>query len=126
MKPWKLLIPVAVLLLVGCRTGGVYNVQGAPVAGTRAVAMQDVEMAIRRAGAGLGWQIVPRAPGKIEGILVLRDHRAVVDITHDTKTYSIQYKDSSNLDYDGTSIHSNYNGWVQNLDKAIRTQLSLL
>ncbi|MGH8675140.1 MAG: hypothetical protein ACREVG_12610, partial [Burkholderiales bacterium] len=93
MKLWKLLIPVALLLLVGCRTGGIYNVQGAPVAGTRAVAMQDVEMAIRRAGGGLGWQIVPRAPGKIEGILVLREHRAVVDITYDTQTYSIQYKD---------------------------------
>jgi hypothetical protein len=126
MKLWRLVIPVAVLLLVGCRTGGVYNVQGAPVAGTKVVAMQDVEMAIRRAGASLGWQIVPRAPGKAEGILILRDHRAVVDITYDTRIYSIQYKDSSNLGYDGTTIHANYNGWVQNLDKAIRTQLSLL
>jgi hypothetical protein len=126
MKAWKLVIPVAVLLLVGCRTGGIYNVQGAPVAGAKVVAMQDVELAIRRAGVSLGWQIVPRAPGKAEGILVLRDHRAVVDITYDTKTYSIQYKDSRNLGYDGTTIHANYNGWVQNLDKAIRTQLSLL
>ena len=126
MKTWQLVIPVAVLLLVGCRTGGIYNVQGAPVAGSRVVAMQDVELAIRRAGASLGWQIVPRAPGRLEGILVLRDHRAVVDIAYDTQTYSIQYKDSSNLAYDGTTIHANYKGWVQNLDKAIRTQLSLL
>lgn len=122
----KIVAAVAVLVLIGCRTGGIYNVQGAPVAGSRVVALQDVEMAIRRAGAGLGWQIVPRAPGKAEGILVLRDHRAVVDITYDAKTYGIQYKDSTNLGYDGTTIHSNYNGWVQNLDKAIRTQLSLL
>jgi hypothetical protein len=126
MNAWKLVIPVAALLLAACRTGGIYNVQGAPVAGSRVVAMQDVELAIRRAGVSLGWQIVPRAPGKAEGILVLRDHRAVVDITYDTNTYSIQYKDSSNLGYDGTTIHSNYNGWVQNLDKAIRTQLSVL
>ena len=34
--------------------------------------------------------------------------------------------DSSNLQYDGKTIHSNYNGWIQNLDKAIRTQLTLL
>lgn len=126
MNVWKLVIPVAVLLLMGCRTGGIYNVQGAPVAGSKVVAMQDVELAIRRAAASLGWQIIPRAPGRAEGMLALRDHRAVVDITYDTKTYSIQYKDSSNLGYDGTTIHANYNGWVQNLDKAIRTQLSLL
>ena len=126
MNTWKLVIPIAVMLLVGCRGGGVYNVQGAPVAGPKVVAMQDVETAIRRAGASLGWQIVSRAPGRAEGILILRDHRAVVDITYDTKTYSIQYKDSRNLGYDGTTIHANYNGWVQNLDKAIRMQLSVL
>ena len=126
MKSWKFIIPLAVLLAVGCRTADLYNVQGSPVAGTKAVSMDDVEMAIKRAGAGLGWQIVPKGPGKAEGILVLRDHRAVVDITYDTKAYSIMYKDSSNLQYDGKTIHSNYNGWIQNLDKAIRTQLTLL
>ena len=126
MKAWKFLIPVVVVLLVGCRTADLYNVPSAPVTGTKALSMEDVELAIKRAGAGLGWQIVPKAPGKAEGILVLRDHRAVVDITYDTKAYSIMYKDSSNLNYDGKMIHSNYNGWIQNLDKAIRTQLSLI
>ena len=53
-----------------------------------------------------------------------RDHRAVVDVRYDTKTYSIKYKDSSNLQYDGTSIHKNYNGWIQNLDNAIRARLT--
>jgi hypothetical protein len=33
-------------------------------------------------------------------------------------------KDSTNLDYDGNTIHKNYNGWVENLDKAIRVQLA--
>ena len=125
MKVWKFLIPVVVVLLVGCRTADLYNVQGAPGA-SKAVSMADVEQAIRRAGNGLGWQIVPQGPGKAEGILVLREHRAVVDITYDTKSYSIMYKDSSNLNYDGKTIHSNYNGWIQNLDKAISKQLLAL
>jgi hypothetical protein len=116
----------ALLVTLGCRSAPLYNVASAPVSAPKPVTMQDVERAITRAGAGLGWQLVPREPGKMEGVLALRTHRAVVDITYDTKTYSIKYKDSSNLDYDGTNIHSNYNGWVQNLDKAIRTQLSLL
>ena len=125
MKTWKLVFAVVVLLLAGCRTVDLYNVQNAP--GTsKAVSMADVEMAIRRAGQPLGWQITPQGPGKAEGILVLREHRAIVNITYDTKSYSITYKDSSNLQYDGKWIHSNYNGWIQNLDMAISKQLLAL
>ena len=122
----KLVVPCVLLLLVGCRSAPLYNVDSTPVVANKAVTLADVEKAIVRAGGGLGWQIVSHAPGKAEGTLVLRTHRAIVDITYDTKAYSIKYKDSTNLDYDGTNIHSNYNGWIQNLDKAIRTQLSLL
>ena len=126
MKNWKFVIPVVLLLLVGCRAGDVYNVRSAPVASSKAVSMADVETAIQRAGAGLGWQIIPQGPGRAEGILMLRDHKAVVDIAYDTKTYNIVYKDSTNLYYDGKTIHSNYNGWIQNLDKAIRAELDRL
>ena len=59
----------------------------------------------------------------MEGTLNLRSHTAIVDITYDTRTYSIKYKDSTNLGYDGRNIHSNYNGWIENLDKGIQTQL---
>jgi len=122
----KVLIPAVALLLVGCRIAPVYDVQQAPIVSARPVTMADVERAIRVAGASLGWQMVARGPGAMEGTLVLREHRAVVDIKYDTKTYSIKYKDSSNLQYDGASIHKNYNGWVQNLDKAIRSSLGTL
>jgi hypothetical protein len=120
----KILIPAVALLLVGCRIAPVYDVQSAPVVTSRPATMADIERSIRAAGAGLGWQMVARGPGAMEGTLVLRDHRAVVDIKYDTKTYSIKYKDSSNLQYDGSSIHKNYNGWVQNLDNAIRASLT--
>jgi hypothetical protein len=68
----------------------------------------------------------PIEPGLIEGTLLLRTHMAKVNIKYDTSSYSITYKESSNLDYDGTNIHKNYNGWIQNLDKGIRSQLSNL
>lgn len=122
----KVLIPCAVLLFAGCRSAPVYNVSSAPVVTAKKATLEEVGRAITRAGVGLGWQMVPREPGKMEGVLVLRTHRAVVDITYDTATYSIKYKDSSELQYDGTNIHSNYNGWIQNLDKAIRAQLSAI
>lgn len=117
---------IAVALLGGCRSAAVYNVDAAPVTANKAVTMADMQKAIIRAGAGLGWQMKVVQPGLIVGTLRLRSHMAAVDIKYDTKAYSISYKDSSNLDYDGTNIHKNYNGWIQNLDNAIRVQVANL
>jgi hypothetical protein len=38
------------------------------------------------------------------------------------------YRTSTNLDFDASkrTIHSNYNGWIGNLDKAIRAQVTVL
>ena len=77
---------------------------------------------IRRAGAGLGWRMEPQAPGLVRGTLNLRAHQAVVDIPYDAQRFGIRYLSSSNLDYDGRSIHRNYNSWVQNLRNAIMAQ----
>ena len=119
----KYSVPAAVLfLIVACTAAPVMNIEQAPVTPTPA-SLADVTKAITRAGAGLGWQMTPVAPGKMTATLTLREHRAVVDITYDLKTYSIKYKDSTNLNYDGTNIHRNYNGWITNLDKQIRANL---
>jgi PBP1b-binding outer membrane lipoprotein LpoB len=114
-------------LLSGCRTAPVHNVTNAPVAISKVKYQQDdVRKAILRAGGTLGWQMRDQSSGHIVGTLSLRSHVAVVDVHYDTSNYSIKYKDSTNLKYDGTSIHSNYNGWVENLDRAIRAQLQTL
>lgn len=113
----------AVLVLAGCRTAPVMNVVDAPVGAARSA--QQVEQAIISAGNSLGWQMRPGGPGRIEGTLLLRDHRAVVDIDYTPRTYSIRYKSSSSsLHYDGNTIHKNYNGWIENLDRAIRNRLT--
>jgi len=61
----------------------------------------------------------------------LRAHQAVVDIAQDTKSHNTRYKSRKGLLYgevDQTSgqetreTHKNYNGWIENLDNAIRTQ----
>jgi hypothetical protein len=121
------LAAVFAILLVSCRTAPLYNVTNAPVMASKPdVSLSNVEKAIMRAGVSLGWQMRPTNPGHIEGTLILRTHTAVVDINYDTAKYSITYKDSKDLQYDGTNIHSNYNGWIQRLDSAIRSQLSLI
>src|SRR5262245_49924862 len=120
-------IAVALLLLVGCRgLAPVYNVTSAPVTANRAVSAEDVQKAIVRAGARFGWQMIAKGSGTIEGTLVNREHRAVIDIKYNAKSYSITYKDSQMLQYDGTNIHPNYNGWITRLENQIRVELSTL
>ena len=116
---------LAMLAATGCNTlQPVYEVVNSPIdTGGKPVTMDAVQRAIQRAGVGLGWQIKPVKPGQMTGQLDLRTHRALVDITHNTKTYSIKYRDSTDLAAKDGQIHRNYNGWVQNLDKAIRAQL---
>jgi hypothetical protein len=117
------------LLLTGWGAGTpIYNVQSSPIPPNPAATIENIEKAIMRAGLTLGWQVNPKGPGKVEGILNIRKHQAVVDIAYDTKSFSINYKDSVNLDYRDSdkTIHSNYNGWIQNLEKAIRAQVTVL
>ena len=119
---------ILVLLAAGCRGSvPIYNVTDAPVAASKPnPSLDEVGKAIQRAGAALGWQMKETRPGHMLGTLNLRKHVAVVDVDYSVKSYSIRYKDSTELNYDGQNIHANYNGWIQNLDKGIRAQLSNL
>lgn len=120
---------VVVAAVVGCRGGGqIYQVKDAPVqtATGKEPSMEDVQKAIIAAGAGLGWQMAVAKPGEIIGTLNVRSHQAVVSIPYTVKSYSILYKDSSNLKYDADkqTIHENYSAWIQRLDGAIRSRLT--
>jgi hypothetical protein len=119
---------VLVLLAGGCRAPmPIYNVTDAPLVASKPnPSLDEIGKAIQRAGAALGWQMKETKPGHMLGTLNLRKHVAVVDVNYSVKSFSIQYKDSTELGYDGQNIHPNYNGWIQNLDKGIRAQLSLL
>jgi hypothetical protein len=126
---WAAVIAAAtVLFAAGCRAPTpVYNVSNSPVSTSKSnPSLDEVGKVIIQAGASLGWQMKRTKPGHILGTLNIRTHVAVVDINYSTTSYSIQYKDSTELSYDGTNIHPNYNGWVQNLDNRIRAQLTAL
>ena len=127
-KPVGVLVVTALLLIAACATTQpVYDVTQAPIAANKPnPTMDDISKAIVRAGTGLGWQMNPDRPGHLTGRLLLRTHVAVVDIDYTQSVYSIKYRESTNLDAEGGNIHKNYNGWIQNLDKAIKTQLQNL
>ncbi|MDP1947883.1 MAG: hypothetical protein Q8L77_10330 [Nitrospirota bacterium] len=128
-----LLIPT-LLVTASCVTDPILNIKDAPVKtlSNKELPLDQITRAIVLAGMGLKWQMDLVTPGHIVGTLNIRSHQAVVDVTYNPSAYSIQYKRSKGLLYgepsqmDGPEtreIHKNYNGWIENLDNAIRTQL---
>ena len=122
----RILIVVGMMLLVaGCTSRPIVNVTDQPVvsAAGKELTADQVRNAIVSAGNGLGWVMTPVSPDLVSGRLMLRDHVAVVDVRYTAKTFSITYKDSTNLNYKDGQIHRNYNGWIENLDRDIRNEL---
>lgn len=129
MVSGMVVVCLVLAVMAGCRSGGqIYNVKDAPIqtATGKEPSMEDVQKAIITAGVGLGWQMAISKPGEVVATLNARSHQAVVTIPYTTKSYSILYKDSTNLKYDAAkqTIHDNYTGWVQRLDNAIRSRLT--
>ena len=123
-----LLLVVAFATLAGCTSVPIRNTSDAPVVtgSGKAVTAEQVRTAIVGAGKGLGWSMTPADPGLVVGRITLRGHTAVIDVRYTPKTFSIQYKDSTGLNYQNGQIHKNYNGWVDNLERDIRGNLLAL
>ncbi len=115
---------LGLFVLTGCRTAAVYNVNNSAIEAK--ASSTKVYDAIKNAGLSKGWIITQAKPGLAIGTLNIRRHKAVVEIPYTSKSFSIKYKNSMNLNYDASKniIHNNYNGWVQNLENAINLELS--
>jgi hypothetical protein len=123
-----LAVAAAAFLLAACPTVPIYNVNDAQISTTsgKHLSASQVRAAIITAGTALGWHIADAGPGRLEGTLHLRNHTAVVGIPYSATKYSIVFKSSENLEEADGKIHKNYNGWVQNLDRQIRTEIARL
>ncbi|WP_024850525.1 hypothetical protein [Hydrogenovibrio kuenenii] len=110
--------------LTACRTSPIRDYKSQPVPSNITSAAQ-VAKAIQIAGTSLGWVISKEEDGKMMGVLNLRSHQAVVSIPYSATGYSILYSSSIDLKYNAEdrTIHSNYNGWVLNLNRAIQANL---
>ncbi len=126
MRIWRwCLLSLAILgIVTACRTVSMQNVVDYDLGAPNSASMEDVAQAIKAAGAGLGWQMKEIAPGEMLGTLNIRRHVAIVTIVYDTRIFSITYKDSSGLGYNGNTIHKNYNSWTNRLAKMIAVQAS--
>jgi len=115
-----------VLLVAAFNTRPLMNVENAGLSAPANVTMEQVEAAIRAGAAERGWELQRLAPGRLEATVYIRSHMAQVEILHDTSTFSIHYKNSSNLKYDGANIHRNYNNWISNLQRSIVKHTSMI
>ena len=128
MKRSLLALPLVVMFaMIGCVAPLINVTDSAITTGSeKSATLQELGEAVIRAGGSLGWRMQRIKPGHIVGTLFLRSHMAAVDIAFNEDTYSITYKNSSNLQYDGEEIHRNYNGWIKRLDDAINHEFSML
>ena len=122
---------LTLVVFTSCRTGGqIYNVIDNPIttACGKEPSLDQVTKAIIDAGAQKNWAMGVVKPGHIVGTLNIRTHQAVVDIPYTTKSYSINYKNSLNLNYDAEkqTIHNQYAEWIKYLDNAIRARLTTI
>lgn len=115
------------LLLAACvRTQPVYNVTEIPVvtASPGTPSLDQVKGAIITACREKEWLVNPVEDGFIVATAHVRSHTAVVDIRYSPTSYSITYKDSDALLYDGEKIHRNYNKWIKLLSERIDLELN--
>ena len=118
---------ILALSVTGCaRTQPVYNANNTSVVGgtTSGLTQAQIKQAILKAAADREWIAKEVGDGHIVATVYVRDHMAEVDINYGPNQYSITYKNSDNLLYDGTMIHRNYNKWIKLLDAEIREELA--
>jgi len=107
------------------RTQPVLNLTNVPVmtGSGKAASVDQVKQAIFEGASYKRWQVRDEGPGHMVAQIYVRTHMAEVDIKYDAKTYTITYKNSSNLLYDGAEIHRNYNKWIQFMSDEINARL---
>ncbi len=115
------LAPVA--CLSACSTQApLRNLQNQQIPAT--LSSHQVVRAITVAAHEKGWQVSQVRPGLLYAKIDVRSHVAQVKIPYTRSHYSILYRGSSNLNYNGHEIHRNYNRWVANLNKYIQQNLT--
>jgi hypothetical protein len=126
MRSILLIASLFLFTLVACggRQAPMHDLSGTvPSSDKRAYSMSEVRNAITRAGVKRGWAMHEKTPGHIIAKLDSRSHYVSLDIRYDQQNYSLHYDDSTNMNYNGTSIHPKYNKWIGALNRAIQLEL---
>ncbi|HEY1723636.1 MAG TPA: hypothetical protein VGG27_20500 [Magnetospirillaceae bacterium] len=90
------------------------------------LAPAQIEAAITSGAVADEWKVQRVDTGHLVATHEKDRHSATVDIFFDQKSWRIAYKASSELDADPSkeTIHSHYNVWIRNLERAIAARLN--
>jgi hypothetical protein len=104
---------------------GNFENQPATTGSGKQATVQQITQALSTAGAPRGWQVTQIAPGQlVANVNVRNKHTVSVDILVTPGLYSIRYKNSTNMNYDGVQINPHYNKWLQMLSEDTRKELA--
>ena len=88
---------------------------------------EQVRSAIIKGGAAHNWVASAPAGNAVKLTYSRREFSATVQVTYNSKSYSIKYADSTNLHYASEGgkavIHPNYNKWMNSLRQSIDVAL---
>ena len=121
-----LMLTVALCLTsVGCRKGVPITEPGNPsISAYGKFTKTQVRDAILRGGSNIGWQMREEVPGVVLGTWNARSNSVTVKIPYSEKEYTIKYHSSENmLDGGDGTIHTNYNRWVDHLNRNITAEI---
>ncbi len=93
----------------------------------RKLTLEQVQRAVVRAASSRKWTASAPKPNVVRARYTKGRHTAVVDVVFTTKSYSIKYVDSTDLNYSEAerSIHPAYNKAVNELRQGIDAQLRI-
>ncbi len=110
-------------LNVQARTAAMANFDNLPITDSRGqpASPAQIKAAVLAGAAAKGWQVsASGANSAVVTVQVRNKHTVSTDVTWSAGQISVKYKDSINMNYNGSEIHPNYNSWVQGLVDAIR------
>lgn len=101
------------------RTQPVYNVVDKAIhtGSGRALTLEEVGNVLAGAARYKRWSVAKVEEGYLKAEIHVRKHFAAIDIRYTPESYSITYRDSEVLRYDGTKIHRNYNKWIKLIEQ---------
>lgn len=94
----------------------------------KGLTMEKVRATIERTAVRNGWQLSDQKEGSFVGKREWGGgkHNIVVDVLYDLRKFSINYRDSHQMRYDGSWIHNSYNRMVQKLEEDIIAAVNAL
>lgn len=104
---------------------GNFDNQTATTGAGQPATVKQIKAALIAGGSPRGWVVKEVAPGQLAATVNVRNkHTVTVDISVAPGLYSIKYRDSTNMNYDGGKINPHYNKWVQMLSDDARKELA--